>query len=284
MMVTMAAVALALGASLMWGVSDFAAGLHSRRGALWALLLVSQGCGLVLFAVSLLVLGGALPHGDRLAASVLAGVAGVVALAAFYRSLALGPMGVVAPVAALGAAVPVVAGVLQGERPPPAQAAGLALALVGVLLVSRARPEAPDPAWRVGRAVGLALVAALAAGAYFVLIDHAAEGGVVGTLLVERATVTALLLAAAGPALRQLSGAASSLAPMAAIGTLDAVATVLYAAATTEGALALVGVVGSLYPVATILLARGALGERLTPLQAGGAAGALGGVALIAAG
>ena len=46
----MVPVALALGASLAWGASDFLAGLKTRRLAVLWVLLVSQATGLVLVA------------------------------------------------------------------------------------------------------------------------------------------------------------------------------------------------------------------------------------------
>ena len=48
---------------------------------------------------------------------VAAGVAGSVGLVGFYAALSTGTMGVVAPVAALGAAVPVLLGVATGDQP-----------------------------------------------------------------------------------------------------------------------------------------------------------------------
>ena len=59
---------------------------------------------------------------------------------------------------------------------------------------------------------------------------------------------------------------------------------VLFALASTKGLVSVVAVLGTLYPVVIVLLARIVLGERLRAVQRTGAAAALAGAALIAAG
>ncbi|HEV2074616.1 MAG TPA: EamA family transporter, partial [Thermoleophilaceae bacterium] len=122
----MLAVALGLGAGLAWGLSDFLGGLKSRRLALLAVLLVSQLTGLAILLVVTAVRGEGPPGAGFLAVGALGGVAGTVGIAAFYRGLAVGAMGVVAPISATAAIVPLVAGVASGERPSALQAAGIA--------------------------------------------------------------------------------------------------------------------------------------------------------------
>jgi drug/metabolite transporter (DMT)-like permease len=224
------------------------------------------------------------PDGEAVAASVAAGVAGAAALGALYRALAIGTMGVVAPISATGVALPVVVGVATGDQLSAVVSAGLALAVVGVLLASR---EGNGDAGRAsaGRtSIALALAAALGFGAYFVLADVAADESVLWLLLLARLTVVpflaALVLARPAP-VRPARGDAALLGVAA---TLDVSATGLFALATTKGALSVVAVVGALYPVATVLLARVLLRERLAPVQLAGVAAAFAGVALIVAG
>src|ERR671923_225184 len=155
----MLGIALGLGSSIAWGVSDFLGGLQSRRISALSVLLVSQPVGLALALAVALAAGGD-PLGARDAAIAAgAGAAAVLGLSAFYRAMALGSVSVVATIGALGVLVPVAAGVAQGDRPAAIQAAGAVTALVGVLLVARE----PDPEWRAaGRmSVGLAALAAL---------------------------------------------------------------------------------------------------------------------------
>ncbi|MDP9434861.1 MAG: EamA family transporter [Actinomycetota bacterium] len=280
-------VLLALLASGLWGVADFLAGAASRRLPVASVLGLSQLVAL-LGLVPVAALTGEL-DADRgyLLPAVLAGVVGVVALGAFYRALAVGTMGVVAPVAALGAAVPVVFGLARGEQPGALQLAGIAVAVVGVVLAS-----GPEVSGRPGGAVplALALVAAVGFGLVIVLLAEGARSSIVMTLLTMRLTsvvlLTVLLLVALPRRGPELGVGRRDLPLVAAVGLGDVGANAALAgAAATAGALVSVtGVLASLYPVVTVLLARQVLGERLRPVQAVGAGAALTGVALLAGG
>ena len=159
----MVALGLALGASIAWGGSDFLAGLVARRLPVLNLLLLSQAAGLVLLLVLLALAGQPAPPADAVLIAGGAGLAEMVGFAALYRALAIGPMSVVAPLASLAAVVPVAAGVAGGERPGPAVAAGLALAVAcgapgRVRARSRRAPPAPHRARRgAGRLLGAGL-------------------------------------------------------------------------------------------------------------------------------
>jgi hypothetical protein len=80
-------------------------------------LLLSQAVGLTLVAAAVLIAGDPLPSSGALAEAAVAGLAAVVALAAFYRGLAIGTMSIVAPISATGAAVPVIVGLARGSAP-----------------------------------------------------------------------------------------------------------------------------------------------------------------------
>lgn len=277
-------IASALTSSLCWGLADFVGGLQSRRLPVLVVLLVSQGAALAAAAVVALLSGDALPPAGRIALGMGAGVAGVLALACFYRALAIGTMSIVAPIAATGAVVPVVVGMATGDRPGGAQIAGMALAMAGVVLASREIHDDAEKAANARLAILLALVTALGFGLFFVGMSRAADGGVLWALVTARvASVSCVGLLAAGTR-PSFAGVRPALGPLIAIGLLDGAANGLYAFATTEGLLSVVAVLGSLYPVITILLARVVLGERVRRIQELGIAGAVVGVALIAAG
>jgi drug/metabolite transporter (DMT)-like permease len=276
------AVALGLGASLAWGMADFLGGLKSRKLDLLAVLAISQGVALGILLVAVVARGEGPPGGDALPWAVLAGAAGVLGLAAFYRGLAIGAMSVVAPIGGLGAALPVIVGIATGDRPSALQAAGIAVALGGVVLASR--EEAPKGGTRVAAGVGLALLAALGFGTFFTAMDAAGDGDVLWALLVARAASVVLLSVAVAVSRPDLGAAGPHLSTIALIGVLDMGANGLFAVAATEGLVSVVAVLASLYPVVTVLLARQVLDERIRPSQAAGVAAALAGVALIAAG
>jgi len=126
---------LALGASLSWGVSDYLGGVKSRVVPLLTLIAVSQVTGLVLLG-GLALAFHAYPTGKTTLYAALAGSAGVIALAAFYRGMAIGRISIVAPISATGVVIPVAVGLARGERPGAVALAGIAFALAGVVLAS----------------------------------------------------------------------------------------------------------------------------------------------------
>lgn len=281
----MLAVGLALAASACWGVADFTAGLLSRRLSAVLILLIQQAFGVLVVAVVVLARTEGPPDGRAIALSLLAGLAGAIALGCFYRALAVGTMSVVAPISASGATLPVVVGIATGERPSALQAVGLAVTMIGVLLASREVHDGDEARDAARTSILLALVAAVGFGAFFTLSDAAADESVLWLLLVGRGVSVVLLVAVvAAAAERPARPARRDLATMCLVGALDLLATGLYAVANTEGLLAVVAVVGSLYPVTTVLLARVVLHERLRTAQAAGVLLAFLGVAAVAGG
>jgi drug/metabolite transporter (DMT)-like permease len=205
--------------------------------------------------------------------------------------LSIGTMSIVAPISATGAVVPVIVGIAQGERPAALQLAGIAAAIVGVVLASRE----DDAALRhEGRApsrmsILLALVAAAGFGTFFVGLRSSARADVIWALLAARLAGVVLLAAALVAALAKTQSrpelpAPRALAALAVVGLLDLSANGLYAVATRHGLLSVVAVASSLYPLGTVILARLLLGERVRRVQEVGILAALTGVVLIAAG
>jgi drug/metabolite transporter (DMT)-like permease len=273
------AIVLALAASVSWGVGDFLGGVTSRRLRALTVLALAELAGLVAIATYLAVSRDPFPSDAAVAAAVGAGLAGALGLGALYRGMAVGAIGVVAPISAASATLPVVVGLARGERPALVQLVGIALVLAGVVLVSR---ESGPMGARLAAGVPLALVAALGFGLYFLLIDAASDEGAAWAVCLSRGAATAAAFGIAA-ALGALRCRATDLPVLTAVGVFDVGANALLAVALNEGFVSLVSVLSSLYPVVTILLARIALGERVERPQAAGIGGALAGVALISA-
>ncbi|HEX4805775.1 MAG TPA: EamA family transporter [Conexibacter sp.] len=286
----MLAIALSLCCSLSWGASDFLGGYLGRRVALLRVLACSQGTSLALGLALAFALGGAPALDGALALALGAGACSIAGVAALYRALSIGTMGVVAPIAATSALLPVLVGLASGDRPGALQAAGMALALAGVITTSReSRREPVRGADRP--AVAYALLAALGFGLVQVLLGAGARHGVVWTIGAMRvgavATLGLFAVALRGHAPAPPAGAERRRTPVAlllATGALDLAAATFYATATTHGLRSVVAVLGSLYPVVTVLLARVLLTERLVRHQRVGALATLAGVILVAAG
>jgi drug/metabolite transporter (DMT)-like permease len=275
------AIALALGASFAWGLGDFVGGLKSRSLHVLTVLALSQVAGFAAVLAWLGLSGDGFPGWTTLSWAGAAGVGGCLGLAALYRGMAVGTMGIVAPISALSAAIPFTVGVASGERPSVLQVVGIALALTGVALASR------EPAHRgSGRAagVGLALVAALGFGLYFVFLDRAAEQSVPWAVSTARGTSSVLAIGAALAVGAALRPGRPHLPALVFVGLCDVGANVLFGLASTRGFLSVVSVLAALYPVVTVALAALLLHERIAASQRVGVAGALAGAALITAG
>lgn len=279
----MVAVALSLMASACWGVADFTGGLQSRRVPVVVVLALVEGVGLLAVLVLIAATGESPPGGRDVLLALGAGAAGATALGCFYRALAIGTMSIVAPISSTGVALPVIVGIATGDRPSALVSVGLVVAVIGVLLASREQHADAEAAAAGRSAIGLALVAALGFGSYFVMSDAAADASVPWLLVFSRVMVVPVLIAIA-LVRRAPAPAAASVGVLALAGLLDVSATGLYGLANTKGALSVVSVVGALYPVATVLLARVLLGERVRRVQQVGVVAALVGVALIATG
>jgi drug/metabolite transporter (DMT)-like permease len=273
---------LALTSSMLWGAGDFLGGTLSRRLPAVAVVGVSQALALVVFALLAAVTGEAatgMPAASWVWAAA-AGLSGLLGLVAFYAALASGTMGVVAPLAALGVLVPVVVGLLGGERPSSLQALGAALGVAGGVLASG--PELRAGASR--RPVLLALGAGVAFGLVLVCLAEASQASPLLTLVGMRGTSVALLTLVA-LSLRSVGGVRGADLPLLGlIGLLDGGANFAYAVASTLGLLSLVAVLASLYPAVTVVLARLVHHERMTRVQDAGIVAAIAGVALVAAG
>ena len=312
-------VLLSLGASVGWGGSDFLGGLMSRRASLPIVLAGSQLAGLLLFAPVLLLQGSPMPSDGRVLLGALAGVVAVAELGMIYLALKRGPVVLIAPVAALGVALPIVVGIAGGDRMDLAIAAGLACAIAGAVAVSWAPGEDEEQAPTL-TAVALAGGSAVGAGLVLVLIDTVSEMSVwwgigamrVGGVLAVAAMLAALALirrprpsAAPRPtaavlsdgmrpkglprsvgrrALVSVSGLPLSVGVLiAAIGASDVAADVSYAGATRNGALSIVAVIASLYPVTAIALGALVLRERPGSVQLAGAGLACAGIVVLSA-
>ena len=274
----MVPVVLALGASLAWGASDFLAGFKARRLAVLWVLLVSQVTGLVLVGVAAIASGAPLPGAQAALLAAGAGIAELVGFAALYRALAVGRMSVVAPISAMAALLPIMVGLAAGDAPNGPQALGMTLALAGACLASF---EYGGDHRGAATGVGLALVAALGFGAFFVGTDLAADDGALWTVAVNRAAAVAVLAGIVVALRRPAPISRDQIPPLVAVGALDIAANVMFAVALTVGMAAAVSVLGSLYPVATVVLARAVLHEELSGSQRGGVAAALAGIGLV---
>ncbi len=276
----MQAIALALCASLSWGFADFFGPLKGRTlGTLRTLLYVQLG-GLVAIAIIVAVRGRGPDDWVSLLA-IPAAISGTLGLFAYYRGMAVGAMSVVAPIAGVSAALPVVVGFASGDRPSTLAIAGIACALAGVYLASR---EPGRTGTRLAAGVGLALLAAVGFGGYFPFMHAAGRADFWWASLFFRIASTSVIVAIAAMQRPPLRVERDDLPLLGLVGFGDMFGNLLFAAASSTGLVSIVSVLASLYPVVTVLLARAVLAERVARAQEAGIVLTLAGVAMISVG
>jgi drug/metabolite transporter (DMT)-like permease len=274
------AVILALGASLTWGFGDFVGPLQGRvLGVLRALVWV-EVAGLLAIAAIVAVRGKG-PGGAVVLLAVPAAISGTLGLVAYYRGIAVGAVSVVAPIAGVSAAIPVMVGVISGERPSLWQGVGMGAALAGVFLASR---EPGAGGGRLAAGVGLALLAAVGFGGYFPFMHAAGNADFWWASLIFRITTTTIVLVPALVRRTPLAVPRRRLLPLAFAGLGDMFGNLLYAASAAYGLVSVTAVLASLYPIVTVALARAVLTERVARSQEAGVALTLVGVVLISVG
>jgi drug/metabolite transporter (DMT)-like permease len=275
----MQAIALALGASLTWGIADFFGPLKGRTyGALRVLFYVQLGGLVAIFAI--VAVRGKGPADTAALLAIPAAVSGTLGLYAYYRGMAVGAMSIVAPIAGVSAVVPVAFGIATGERPSAWQLLGIAAALGGVFLAAR-EPGSGRP--KVAAGVGLALLAALGFGGYFPAMHAAGDADFWWASLIFRMTSTSVIFATIAVRRPTLAIEPVQVPILALIGIGDMLGNLLFAAASTSGLVSITSVLASLYPIVTVLLARVVLKERVARAQEAGVGLTLAGVALISA-
>ena len=273
----MTALVLALGASVAWGVSDFVGPLLSRTLGTLRVLFWAQIGGCAAIGIAVAVRGDG-PAGWAVLFAIAASFGGMLGLFAYYRGMAVGAMSVVAPIAGVSATVPVIFGIVTGDRPSTAQYAGIACALAGVGLASI---EQHEGARRVAAGVGLALLAAIGFGFYFPWMHAAGEVDFWWASLVFRLTALGIVAAAVAVDRPALKLGRKELAIVVAVGIGDTLGNLLFAAASGHGLVSLTSVLASLYPIVTVMLAAAVLRERVAPTQRAGIVLTLAGVPLI---
>jgi drug/metabolite transporter (DMT)-like permease len=275
------AVLFALSSAAVYGAADFLGGLASRRASVFGVVALSQIAGLVALVLLLPWLGGPVAPG-ALAWAAAAGLAGAAGLVLFFRTLARDVMSVIAPITAVtAAAVPVLVGLLGGNRIGVWAGVGIGLALCAVVLVSA---EGGLSALRAARPVSVvpALLAGSAFGLFFVLLDRTSQDAGLTPLVASRLASVVLVVGIALAGRQSLRVARPALPLVVASGIGDMTANALFLLATqTDGQLAIIGVLSALYPVSTVVLAQVVLRERLVSAQVAGLGAAVAAVVLI---
>ncbi len=255
-----AVIVLGLLSALTWGAGDFAGGLMARRVPLLGVVAVAQAAGMIAALLCAILRGEPVPQGRDLAIAFAAGCCGVVGMTSLYRGLAVGRMGVVAPLTGvLAAVIPVCVGFLRDGVPHAATVVGIVVALAAVVLVTRSPGHDDRP---TGAKWGL--LAGTAIGLFNVTIGNLSSAGAFGPLVVVRLVQAVVLVGLIVVWRQPWRMQRADVGKLAGVGLLDMAGNASFIFAAQTGALAVASVLSSLYPVTTVVLAIAVLRERLT--------------------
>lgn len=299
-------------AALIYGAADFLGGIASKRMSPIRVTAIGALSGLVILVAAAPFIGGRWSW-EAVLYGGISGVTGAIAITLLYACLAIGPMSILSPLTALVSAfVPLMAGVIRGERLPLVGYIAIGIALVAVVLVGFVKEEgAVRPSLK---ALLMAVGSGAMIGAFLILIDLTPDDSGLVPLIANRAVNGTIMFAVVGVLLLMAArrSAVSSTAPSrrsistsqseprieapASVGLLspgwragfwvavvcgmiDATANVLLLFGLRIGELTVMSVLTALYPAGTIILAAIVLRERIAPVQVVGLV-----LALVAAG
>jgi drug/metabolite transporter (DMT)-like permease len=241
-----------------------------------------------------LIFGGS-PNATSLIWGAASGIATGVGLVFLFRALAQA-MAVGAAIAGISTALlPVIVGLLSGERPTAIALVGLVLAVIAIGTIVYERPHdgegvVPERVHRFSlvalrqRGIIDGFIAGCGwGGTSIFLAQTPVSGGLWPLASAQTATVVILSAISIGTG----TGLATSrdvVRPSVAVGVLHLAGVMAFLLALQRGLLTLVAVVQSLYPAVTILLARLFLREPLAPTQIAGLVLAGVGITLIGLG
>jgi drug/metabolite transporter (DMT)-like permease len=271
---------LGVGSAAAWGTGDFAGGLAARRAGGMLVTGGAQVVGLALLLVGVAVLRPPLPPASTLLLGALGGIAGGLGLAALYRGLGMGAMGLVSAVSGVGGVLlPLLVGLLLwGTVVQPLQLVGVGFALVAIAAASGATTRGVSR-----EALVLGLLAAIGFGLWFVFLDRAAEHGQLWALVASR--TSASLVVGGSALLRSDRTQLRAVAPLIALaGLLDVSANGMVVLAFATIPVGIAAALSGTYPLATMILARALLGEALPRLGLAAVGLAVTGIVLISLG
>ena len=265
--------------ALSYGIANFSGGVATRKSDVLAVMVWSQLVGVLVGLAVVPLVSDVMPTTEAWLWGMASGLSGGVGLMFFYQGLAAGFASIVSPVAAItGAAVPVLFGLIVGERPEPITWLGVAISIPAILLLSSRQN---DSAGRVSISLRMGFLAGLGFGGFFILISRGSGESGLWPLIAARSASIPMLLTVALVRRRPLHLQKGSRAGAATAGIMDMVANLFFILATRFGILISASIIAGLHPAPTVLLQRIIFHEKLGRLRIAGVILALAGITLI---
>lgn len=276
----LATIGFGLAAAVCWGAGDFSGGLATKHNSVYSVTVVSQLIGLLLLPGLVLLVGDPLPPVVDMLWGGFAGIFGALGLVVFYRGLAMGRMGVIAPVTSvMTAAIPVAFGLLTAGLPETHRLIGIIIAFFAVWFVSQS-----DGGQELDRySLGVGLLAGITFGVFFIFLDRASSTTATWPLIATRFASLSMLFVAARFRSQPVGLPRQRVGVVMLAGLFDTGGNVFFALAAHAGRLDIAAVLSSFYSAGTVLLAWIILKEPVSRRQGVGIIAALVAVTLISA-
>ncbi len=272
----------ALMSAFAFGTADFLGGFSSRKNSTTTTVAWAQGAGLITVMIAAPLMGASDVGITDIFWGMAGGVSGALGVVFLFRGLSTGIASIVSPVAALsGAVLPVIFGLLIGERPPLLTWSGVALSLPAILLLSWERGEKND---HVLKSLRLGLISGALFGGFFILLSRTSEDSGMWPLVAARAATVPLFILLSLFRKSKIKLEPGTRRATLLSGFLDMAANVFYLLAARTGYLIIAVVLSALYPAPTVGLQKIFLHEKLTAVRITGLILSIAGAALIGVG
>lgn len=254
----------ALAAALVWGSADFGGGYATRRRNPLQVLALSASAGLLFLVIIAVIKREPFPGWVDLGWAALAGLSGAIGLTCLYQGLVIGVSAVVAPTSGvIGAALPVVFGLLTQGLPDLSHLIGFGLAFAGIWIVSAGSNHQTE---EHRKGFLLACLSGIGVAGFMICMSQVDPGKIYTPLVISRSMVvigSVIILAFNRSRLPGLAGNWICVL----IGVVDALGNIFFMLAKSLTRLDSAVVLSSLNPAATVLLTGIFLKEKLSAKQ-----------------
>lgn len=268
--------------AMAFGIGDFLAGQATKRVPTLIVVLYAQLFGTAMMLPIALISGHSISFTSGFW-GLMGGVAIGIGFLFYFKALATGKMGVVSSITGtLSALVPVLTGLILGERPGTGALGAAAIIVIAILFISKKEPETESLAGTNSKILVQAALAGFLIGLYFVFLHIPAENESMWTVFFTMAgsflaVLTVLFIRRANLLERHRDG----LGLIFGNGFLQAFGTITYILGVSIGLMSIVALAGALSPLFTVLFARMFIQEKLTRQQLIGVFLALTGITLL---
>ena len=272
----------AITSAIFYGLGDFSGGYAASKSKVLSVLVVSQVFGLATAAVALAVLWSGPPSGADFVWGLLGGLAGAFGIVTLYHGIARGVVAIVSPTAALLSSIlPLITGLILGDRPGILALIGMGLCVPAIVLLSSGSAKTESDLRRARSSLLHGIVAGLGFGLFYIALSrpgvHSGFWPLIAARSASISVALIILLVKRTPLVINKGG----YVPAILAGVLDMVANIFFVLASSKGMLSVVAIIVSLYPAPTVLMARIVFKERLTAARGLGLGLSLAGLALI---